>query len=245
MELPAIRTSVRTEQHGGDFRMLPAVGRGPLGPEHVTGRREPIGPGGAGGQHCGRKDAFGRPTAAGIQDMAEAAAGVPKRLELGPGSAQGPVGQAQLPDAAICAERIANADQPACGCRGRTPGQDAALAAVDQKVGQTALGEPPGAAIDGIALANAAEIDLEARLQEADRVAGRIELDEPSADPRRAAAKSAAAGTAGLRRANPQTSQSGPAVMSQAPPVSRCNFAANSKSPNNRGSTSTGSRAAI
>ena len=63
-------------------------------------------------------------------------------------------------------------------------GQDAAVAAVDEEVLDAVPQERFAAAIDGEALADAAEIQPHARLEEADRVRSGVQFDEMGADER-------------------------------------------------------------
>ena len=171
--------------------MLPAVAQGRLRSQHVEGGRKDIGQSGGRGDRRGRQHPLGGPAAPRIENVAIPPSLMAKRLELGPRSAQRPVAQPQFAEPLLRAERVAKADQsmPA-GCaeeagrrrRRRAVGQDAAVSAVDEKILDAVPQERFAAAIDGETLADAAEIQPHARLEEADRPAGGVQFDQMAAD---------------------------------------------------------------
>ena len=63
-------------------------------------------------------------------------------------------------------------------------GQHAALAAVEEEVGHAQGQQPPGADVQGIALADAAQADPHARPAEADGLPRGVKLEQMAADPR-------------------------------------------------------------
>ena len=71
------------------------------------------------------------------------------------------------------------------------------------------------ATVHGVALADAAQVEPHARIEEADGLRAGVQLDQVAADvPAGLGQLLGAGGTAPARRAKPQASQSGPAVMS-------------------------------
>ena len=101
----------------------PAVAQGRRCPQYVEGRGEGVGQSCGRGQGRGRQHSLGRPTAAGIEDMAVTPALVAERLELCPGGAQAPIAQPQLAQPPVEMERVADPDEPmaAGGCRAGLP----------------------------------------------------------------------------------------------------------------------------
>ena len=108
----------RTKNDRGDFPMLPAVGQGRLGAEHVEGGRKDVRQSGGRGDRRGRQHPFGGPAGPRIENVPIPPATMAKRLELGPRRAQRPIAQPQLAEPLLRAERVAKADDPAGRPRG-------------------------------------------------------------------------------------------------------------------------------
>ena len=98
--------------------------------------------------------------------------------------------------------------------RRRAAGQDAAVSAVDKEVLDSMPQERLAAAIDGETLADAAEIQPHAWLAKADRPGDGVEFDQIAADERTGLFEAVCFGDGAARRAKPQASHNGPAVMS-------------------------------
>ena len=116
---------------------------------------------------------------------------VPEGLGHGAGGRDGPPAEPQLGQAPLGPQRMADAHGPAgrrARRRGRlerglrAAGQHAAVAAVEQEVVQARARQILRTAVEGISLAQAAEVEPHARPQEADRPPRRVEFHVLAAD---------------------------------------------------------------
>ena len=259
MQFPAVARR-RGKDHGGNRGSISAIVHGGLGPHDVKGGRKGVGLRGRGRQDRDRKHALGRPAGARVEDVAIAPSPMAKRLELRPRRAQGPVVQLDLPQPPLMAERILDADRPGrpsswqvpkCvgatykGTGRRAAGGDAAISAVDEKVGNAGGQQMLRRAIDRVALADAAEVQPHSRAEEADRASRFIEFDPLAAHQRpglgQLLGRGNGPGPAGKAPGFPEGR--GREVVGPAAIASRVASPAGS-SANSRGSTSTAASAA-
>ena len=211
------------QQDRPDLGMRRAVAAGQLDAADVERRRKGVGLRPGRGDDGGAGHAGGRPAGARVEDVAQLLAVIFQVLKRGRRGPQRPVAQPHLRQARCAIPRVGDAHEPASRIAVGTPSSVHAAAPAVQQHGREfpRRGQEVSHAVEGVTLADGAEVDLQPRPPKRHGAPVRDPVPPTRIPTRaRAAARSASDGTRRGPRKKPHALISAPAVTSKAPSVS-------------------------